>query len=210
MAVLSNGTNGTIASIGIENPGAGYSVPPMSTINGVKVGEAQIILGGIGYGAAPTVQIASPESVGSGNAFGLTVAAEDEFGNVVPTYSTPINVGTSTGLAANGPLNNQTGSTLSGQTTVVPVNGVATFSGLSLNKSGTDFALEATSGTLVDAQTSPFNVTPGAASQVVVTVQPPPVVIGRYGVQHDRLGRGCQRKRGPQLQRTRDALPAGQ
>jgi len=50
------------------------------------------------------------------------------------------------------------GATLSGATTVNAVNGVATFSGLIIDKAGTGYTLTATIGTLTAAISSAFNV----------------------------------------------------
>jgi len=62
--------------------------------------------------------------------------------------------------------------TLSGTTAVSAVSGVATFSGLSINKSSAvTILLTATDGTL-NATSSPFTISVGAASQLVFTQQP--------------------------------------
>jgi PKD repeat protein len=60
-----------------------------------------------------------------GGTFGLAVSAEDNAGHVVTTYSGNVTIALS---------NNPSGAVLGGQTMVTPVNGVATFSGLTLNK----------------------------------------------------------------------------
>jgi 4-diphosphocytidyl-2-C-methyl-D-erythritol kinase len=49
---------------------------------------------------------------------------------------------------------------------------VATFSNLSLNKSGTGYTLGATSGALTSDTSSTFNITSAAATKVLFTVQP--------------------------------------
>src|SRR6185295_8767758 len=49
--------------------------------------------------------------------------------------------------------------------------GVATFSGLSLDRVGSGYALRATYASLV-ANSAAFNVTPGSATQLAFTVQP--------------------------------------
>jgi hypothetical protein len=63
---------------------------------------------------------------------------------------------------------NPGGGTLSGTVTVAAVAGVATFTGLSINKVGTGYSLTASSGTLTTATTSPFNINPAAASALVI------------------------------------------
>ena len=65
-------------------------------------------------------------------AFGLVVAAEDPFGNVDPNFSGSVTVALS---------NNPGGATLGGTLTVTAQNGVATFSGLTLNQPGIGYTL---------------------------------------------------------------------
>src|SRR3989442_4841609 len=67
---------------------------------------------------------------------------------------------------------NPGGSTLSGTTTVAAVNGVASFSPLTLDKTGTGYALTATAAGLNPATSGDFNITPGAATQLAFGTQP--------------------------------------
>src|SRR5207253_327497 len=64
------------------------------------------------------------------------------------------------------------GSTLGGTTTAAAVNGVASFSPLTLDKTGTGYALTATATGLNTATSSGFSITPGAATQLVFGTQP--------------------------------------
>ncbi len=104
-----------------------------------------------------------PSSVTAGAGFGLTVAAEDGSGDVVTSFNGTVTLSLG---------NNPGGDTLGG-TTVNAVNGVATFSGLLLTKSDPGYALVASAGLDGEGVTGAFAVTPAAASQVVVTQQPP-------------------------------------
>src|SRR3989442_409181 len=74
---------------------------------------------------------------------------------------------------------NPGGSTLSGTTTVAAVNGVASFSPLTLDKTGTSYALTATATGLNPTTSSGFNITPGAATQLVFGAQPSTTVANR-------------------------------
>ena len=114
-----------------------------------------------------------PASVTAGAAFGLKVSAEDQFGNVVPSFTGSAD---SVTIALD---NNPGGSTLGGTLTVTPVSGVATFSGLTLDLVGTGYTLQATTSglTLIAAVSGPFNVVPAAAAKLVVTTQPPGSVV---------------------------------
>src|SRR5439155_4195079 len=67
---------------------------------------------------------------------------------------------------------NPGGGTLGGTTTATVSNGGASFSNLSINKTGTGYTLKATSGSLGAATSSTFNITPGTASQLAFGQQP--------------------------------------
>ena len=110
-------------------------------------------------------------SVPSGVPFGLVVMAEDSNGNVDPNYSGNVTVT----LPANNP--GGPGTTLGGTRTVQAVNGVATFSNLTLNNAAAGYSLNVTSSPSLTATTSgSFSITPAAASQLVVATQPNAVV----------------------------------
>jgi len=64
------------------------------------------------------------------------------------------------------------GGTLTGTIPQTVSGGIATFSDLSINKTGTGYTLQASSGTLTGATSTTFNITPGAASQLVFGQQP--------------------------------------
>jgi hypothetical protein len=68
--------------------------------------------------------------------------------------------------------NNPGGGTLSGTTTRTVTGGLATFEGLSINKTGTGYSLEVTATSLTPATTDAFNITPAAASKLTYSVQP--------------------------------------
>ena len=55
---------------------------------------------------------------------------------------------------------------------VAAVNGVATFSNLSINKAGSGYVLTATDGALTSAASNGFNITVGAAAQLAFGQQP--------------------------------------
>src|SRR6185437_10098239 len=62
--------------------------------------------------------------------------------------------------------------TLSGTTTVAAVNGVATFAGLSIDKSGNGYTLTASDGALAGATSNTFNITVGPAAKLTFTSSP--------------------------------------
>ena len=95
----------------------------------------------------------------------VQVSVEDAYGNV----ETADDATTVTAAIADNPGSG----TLSGSTTQTARGGVATFSNLSIDKVGTAYTLTATSNPAHGTATStPFNITLGAASQLVFTQQP--------------------------------------
>ncbi|MHA8100172.1 beta strand repeat-containing protein, partial [Aquirufa aurantiipilula] len=68
--------------------------------------------------------------------------------------------------------NNAGSGTLTGTTTVSAVAGVATFSGLSINKSGSGYTLAASSSGLTGVTSSAFNITPAAVNAAQSTLSP--------------------------------------
>ena len=105
-----------------------------------------------------------PATLTAGSSFGLTVWAEDPFGNLDPTF---------TGKVTAGPENNPDGTT---STTVAAINGVVPFSGLILTIAGShSLAFSATSAGAVPiaGSTNPFTVTAAAATTIVVSSPPP-------------------------------------
>ncbi len=99
----------------------------------------------------------------------VSLSVLDAAGNVATSYNGPITVG----LQANA-----FGAVLSGVNTGVPVNGVASFTGLSIARAGTGYRLSGSTGTLTPISSSPFAVIPGAPTQLVFAQGPTDVQAG--------------------------------
>ena len=80
----------------------------------------------------------------------VRVGVQDAGGNIVSTSNATVTIAIA---------NNPSAGTLSGTTSVAAVNGVATFSTLSINKAGVGYTLLATSGSLNNAVSASFNIT---------------------------------------------------
>lgn len=94
----------------------------------------------------------------------ITVAVQDAHGNTVLTSSTNVRLALG---------NNPAGGTLSGPTAVDAIDGVATFSGLSVDRVGTAYTLVATaSGGLRSATSTGFGIVPATAAQLAIVTQP--------------------------------------
>ena len=99
----------------------------------------------------------------------VVVEAQDANGNLVSDF---------TGSIALMILTNPGGGTLSGTTSINAVGGVATFSTLSINKSGPGYKLQATSGNLTVAQSALFDITAGPASKLAFSNVPASILAG--------------------------------
>jgi hypothetical protein len=133
------------------NAGDGYDL-----VTGLGSPVANLLIPGlVSFGVATqlgqlVITVGPPASVAAGSAFGLTVAIVDSSGNVVTSYDASVAVS----LAAN-----PGASTLSGGLTAPVSDGVATFSGLTLNKAGSGYTLKISGGALAPVNTAPFDVT---------------------------------------------------
>lgn len=158
----------TFSTLSIDKTGDGYTLSATAggvtgaTSNGFKITPAAATH--LAFSQQPTSAIA-----GASIAPAVVVQALDAFNNVDTAYTSQVDLGIG---------NNSGGGTLSGTTPIAATNGVATFSNLSINKSGTGYTLHATSGTLTDVTSSTFNISPAALSQMVFTGQPTNVVAG--------------------------------
>ena len=106
--------------------------------------------------------LTQPTSVVAFAHFGLTVQVEDDQGNVFSDYEGNVTVS-----LANNP------SDLEGTLTETAVNGVATFSGLTLPESASGDKIQVTASGLTTVTTGTITVTPSAATKLEVTEQPP-------------------------------------
>jgi hypothetical protein len=113
-----------------------------------------------------------PSTVTAGASFGAVVAVQDAYGNLTgSTALVSLAFGTNAGSG-----------TLTGGAAVNAVAGVATFSGLSIDKAGTGYTLTASSSGLPNSSASnSFTVVAGAAAKLAFTIQPPGVVTAGAG-----------------------------
>ncbi|MGE5142789.1 MAG: hypothetical protein ACM3OA_05060, partial [Acidobacteriota bacterium] len=93
----------------------------------------------------------------------VVVEARDANGTLVPSFSDSVTISLS---------RNPGNGTLSGTTTVAAVGGIATFANLSIDKSGTGYRLQASSGALTSVAGTRFDILAGAATHLAFTVQP--------------------------------------
>ncbi len=105
--------------------------------------------------SAPGVAIAPP----------VVVALEDQFGDIIPDSSASVQLAITSGTGS-------AGATLSGGDAINFINGVATFSNVSIDMLGTGYTLTATSGTL-SGTSQAFDIATAAPSyKLAFTSQP--------------------------------------
>ena len=149
-ATASNGV-AAFAGLTLNTAAAGYTLQVSSS--GLSSATTSAII--VTPAAATQVVITQqpPASVPVNTGFGLQAAIEDAYGNVETSASNTVKV-----ALANNPTGAKLGGTLSEKAT----NGVATFSGLTINKVGTGYTLALSSSGLTGATTNAINVTSGS------------------------------------------------
>jgi hypothetical protein len=151
-AVVSGGS-ASFGGLTVSKAGKGYTVVVSGTGLASATSNAFDIAGPTA--TALTITAQPPTTVKAGQAFGVAVSAVDSTGAVVTDFTEAV------ALRASGP------GTLSGASSVAAVAGVASFTGLAVDKPGT-YTLEATSGTLAKATTSSILVEVGEVRDVRV------------------------------------------
>lgn len=113
-----------------------------------------------GLPSAMAIQSGPPPSVAAGESFGLTIVVQDKFGNPASGGVVAVALGSNPG-----------GAVLGGTLTESVVDGVATFTDLTLSQPGTGYTLMVSVSSIAGAETtSSINVTPGRlATQLLIT-----------------------------------------
>ncbi len=158
----------TFSTLSINRTGTGYTLTASSTGLG---GDISATFNVTPAAAAALQFTTQPSTTASTVAIApaVQVTVVDQFGNPVPTSTASITVAIGT---------NPSGGTLTGTRTVSAVNGVASFSTLSIERAGTGYTLTASSTGLTGATSSTFDITVGAATRLVFSRQPTTTVAG--------------------------------
>src|SRR5207247_679020 len=178
-AIGSNPSTGTLSGTKTVAAVAGVATFPGLSIEKARTGYTRTATGAgsttsaafniTAGGATQLVFNVQPSTTTAGAAItpAVEVTAQDASGNTASGFTGNITVAIGT---------NPSSGTLSGTKTVAAVAGVASFSGLSIDKAGTGYTLTATgAGSTTSAA---FNITPAAASALVFSVEPTNTVAG--------------------------------
>lgn len=131
-----------------------------TSLNGTPIGSGTVI--DVTPGAATQLQFVSQPAGGPATTEmpAFTVAAQDEHGNVVSSFTGDVTIAITAGTGA-------LGAVASGLLTVTAIDGVATFSGISIDIEGSGYSFTATVPGLTPAASDAFDIVP---------VPPPPVL----------------------------------
>ncbi len=161
-ATFNNGV-ASFAGVIINKTGNGYTLKATSsgglTTTSVAFNVTPGALAALSFLQPPLDTVA-----GSAIAPPVQVAFVDAYANVATQVAGAITLA----QAPNG-----FGATLGGTKTVTVVNGVATFSTLTLDRTGVGYQLVASAAGVPALTSTPFAITPGAAFGLAITTQPP-------------------------------------
>ncbi len=159
----------TFSTLNLDKTGAGYT---LAATSGGLTGATSTGFAVTPGAATRLAWVAQPTTTTAGAAINPApqVEIQDANGNRVTGSTAAVTLAI---------LANPGGSTLGGTATVNAVAGLATFSNLSLNRTGTGYTLAASSGALTGATSAAFNINPGVATALAITTAP---TTGQSGV----------------------------
>src|SRR5205823_1279712 len=154
----------SFSGLSIDKVGTGYTLT--ATGAGSTTSTAFNITAGTATQLVFNVQ-PSTTTAGAAITPAVEVTAQDASGNTATGFTGNITVAIGT---------NPSSGTLAGTLTHAAARGVATFSGLSIDKGGTGYTLTATGAG--STTSTAFNITAGSATQLVFSVQPSTTTAG--------------------------------
>jgi hypothetical protein len=153
------------SGLSIDKVGSGYTLTATSDSLSAVSAPFDITLGA----ATELVFTMGPRATAAGVPFPVqpVVVVQDLYGNIATDYNGPVKLSMLYDRAS-----------LIGTVVVNAVKGVATFTGLYLNKAGSSYILVASAIGLSTASSSRFDVSPGPAVKLAFTTQPAVAVAG--------------------------------
>ena len=173
-----NLTSGTSASGTLMATAQSFPIPGVPTCTATVTTSWTATKGGAAPGGATKLAFTvQPSAVVAGAAIApaVQVTVQDAQGKTVTSSTASITMSITSGTGTSGAV-------LGGTLTRAAVNGVATFSDLTLDKAGTAYTLTAAATGLTSTASTAFSVNPGtppgAAARLAFAVQPSSVVAG--------------------------------
>ena len=175
--ISANFINGVLSGVTVTPTVSGSGLT--MTVNDGLSHAGSTSVASINPGAAAKLAFTTSPGGGTAGSTWTTqpvVTVQDTYGNTVAGSSASISLAITSGTPASGGPG-----TLSGTATVAASNSVATFSDLSIDKSGSAYRLSATSDGLTGSDSSTFGITAGAATTLTVSGFPSPQPTGQSG-----------------------------
>ncbi len=184
LAVGTNPSGGSLSGVTTVDAVAGVATFATLTITAAATGytlsataSGLSSAGSVAFAITPAapdhlVFAAHPATTTAGEPLAaIQVLARDAFGNAAPGFTGPVSVAIAAGTGT-------AGATLTGTTAQAAVNAVATFAGLSIDRSGSGYQLTAAAAGVTPATSAAFAIQPGIATQLAFTLQPSTVTAG--------------------------------
>ena len=146
--MTASGGVATFSGLTITTAGSGYTIVATSSAVGEGVTNAMTVTPAAATQLVITQQ--PPSTVTVNSPFSMQASIEDAYGNVVTTDSGKVSVAFAS---------NPTGATLGGRLSVTASQGVASFTNLTINKTGSGYTLRVSSSGLASAVSGPITVT---------------------------------------------------
>jgi alpha-tubulin suppressor-like RCC1 family protein len=152
----------TFSDLRLERAAAGYTLAATSAGLAEATSSAFVVNPAA---AAKTAFVTQPSTATAGATMtpDVQVGINDAFDNLVTSSTIPVTIAIGTNVGSG---------TLSGTTTLAAAGGVATFTGISINKSGVGYTLAASAPNLTNATSGTFTVNGAAATKIVFMTQP--------------------------------------
>ncbi len=151
----------TFTDLTVNQPGDGYALQAASgTLATAQSSEFDVT---VPPATHLVIATAPPSTLVAGTPFGLIVDAENDQGNIDPSYDGAVTLTLSGGASQ---------AMLGGTLQVDATAGVATFSGLTIDLAGSGYTINVAGGSLTGTAAGPITVTPAAATQLVLTQEP--------------------------------------
>jgi streptogramin lyase len=148
LTATASGGVATFSGLTLTKAASGYTLTAATPGLGPGITSAMTVTPAVATQLVITQQ--PPATVKVNSPFTMKASLEDAYGNVVTTASGTVSVAFA---------NNPTGATLGGTKSVTASQGVASFTNLTINKTGSGYTLQVTSGSLTPATSNPINVT---------------------------------------------------
>ncbi|HEY6059952.1 MAG TPA: hypothetical protein VIV10_05155, partial [Gemmatimonadales bacterium] len=155
----------TFSTLSIDKMGIGYRLAASAASLAPITSDSFDIVAGV---AAQLVFIAQPPATTIAGAIiapPVQVEVRDAVGNLVTGFAGNVTISITSGSGT-------TGASLAGTRTVLTSGGVATFSDLSISRSGAAYTLSVRSSGLAGATSTPFDILAGPVSALAFSVQP--------------------------------------